>query len=146
MVTLENFDIRDINKILHGITFEFAHVDDRRLLEECNRESDSWQRFNIFKGEVVLADHYHEGKNETFYFVEGSGIILLAHVDKNGVVIGDVERVFVQPGTIMTIPPYMAHQFVMEEGAYFVCYSTAPFDPNNKDLHPCKLTFDAGEE
>jgi dTDP-4-dehydrorhamnose 3,5-epimerase-like enzyme len=141
--TVDFFQMSALDKLLIDVEFGFDPIkklgseDERRLITECNRATDSWQKFVIKKAELPLGNHYHERKTETFYFTGGKGIVYLAPVDKNGVIIGKVKRVNARPGVVLTIPEYIAHRFNMEAGATFINHSSAPFNPDDMDMLKC---------
>ena len=135
------FKDNELFNLINGIKFGFdpnkklGALDERRKIEECNRENDSWQRFEVYKANLPLANHFHRNKSETFYFTEGKGTIYLVPVTNDGRINGTVEKVEVKPGVRLFIPPYVAHRFNMEAGARFVNHSSTPFNPDNEDMY-----------
>ena len=147
MIKIEFFDFSALLQALEGVTFGFdpeknlGSEDDRRKITECNREYDSWQKFEIRMAELPLGNHYHERKTETFYFMNGEGTIYLA-MAKEGAVVGEITKVQVQPGMAITIPTNVAHRFNMNKGAKFICHSSAPFNPQDMDMIKCVIEIE----
>lgn len=67
---------------------------------------------NVFKGKTLL-NHYHNIKEETFYIMEGKGIIII-----NG------EKQTINKGDYIHIPPGTRHQITAFEDLIIVEVST----------------------
>ena len=69
--------------------------DARRAIHEftfLGPDAPTFQDFIIMDGSKPLGQHFHRLKEEIFYFLEGSGIIHTALVDKNGKITGPVKK------------------------------------------------------
>ena len=110
----------------------------RAICEFTFKESGgAFQDFLIRDGSKPLGQHFHRLKEEIFYFLEGSGIIHTALVDKNGKITGPVKKFEVSKGSVIRITPNQAHRFDLEPNTRFVAYSSKPFDPN--DMVACPI-------
>ena len=116
----------------------FAHEDDRRIIHEINFADSAVQEFTL-KKEAILGNHYHKEKSETFVVTKGKGIVVLCPLDTDGNKIGEPTQANIHENMVINIPKYMAHTFKLEEGTVMLCYSSAPYDNNNKDLIPFTL-------
>ena len=52
---------------------------------------------------------------------------------------GAVIRTVVSEETLIRIEPYIAHAFVLLPGSKMTCYSSEPFNEDDKDMFPHKL-------
>ncbi len=117
----------------------FGHTDTRRRIDEYNGSNFAFTHFDV-KSIAPLGEHYHAEKTETFVILKGGGIFLSCPVNEQGERIGEIEKTRIERNSVVSIPPFVAHTFVLEEGTEMICFSSARFDENNKDLLPCKLT------
>ncbi len=113
--------------------------DERRVITEFNGPDFSIQSFTVLGEEgvpVILGDHYHTKKKETFVWSSGCGVVFIVPVDPcSGAVVETKKRkVQVGEGSVLVIEPYELHIFAMCKGTKFICYSSAPFDPKNQDM------------
>ncbi len=116
-----------------------VHEDNRRSIQEFNGVDRSIQQFRI-KESIPLGNHFHKGKSETFLLVSGSGFLASCDVSpKDGKQTSEVEIQEIKEGEMVHIPAYTAHTFRFRPGSHLLCFSSTPFDENNKDLNPFTL-------
>ncbi len=112
---------------------------ERRVISEFNGTDFSIQSFTVLGEEgipVILGCHYHTMKRETFIWSSGCGEVFIVPVDpRSGAIVETQKRkVHVEEGSVLVIEPYELHIFAMAKGTQFICYSSAPFDPQNQDM------------
>lgn len=109
----------------------------RRTIFEvnCPIEGFSLQGFDV-KARLPLGKHFHEKKHETFKILAGGGIVFLYPVSYIGEQIdpAKIQRLQLTAGSVVHMPPMTAHTFYLEPGSRMVCFSTAAFDEENKDM------------
>ncbi len=117
----------------------YAHEDERRKIEECNADGFSVQMFTVKVSDIPLGLHAHGKKSEVFTILEGDGEVLTCPVSPTGKQTGEIERIAVSAGSVVRIPPFVAHTFYLAPGSRMHCFSSAPFDPAAQDMIPCKF-------
>lgn len=125
--------------------FILAHENSIRKIEECNTDDFSIQRFTIYD-KFPLGNHYHNRKHETFKIVRGGGKVTVVRGEKIETLdIGPVPNTRLRedktllPGSVVHIAPGDAHRFILEPGSVMLCFSSEPFDENNKDMLPYEV-------
>jgi oxalate decarboxylase/phosphoglucose isomerase-like protein (cupin superfamily) len=116
-------------------TITLAHQDDRRAVSEFNGQDMSIQVFEVFASDLPLGRHFHRRKRETFLIQEGSGEVLLCEADTDGNSVGQPKTVKLESGSVVVVDPMMAHTFYLAPGTKMVCFSSAPFNPDDMDLN-----------
>ena len=111
--------------------------DDRRDIRAITVGHEEMQDFTIKAASKPLGNHYHRRKHEIFYFLVGGGVVQLAQVNSEGKIAGPIDRISVEPGSVVRIPPFTAHRFDLQPLTRFVAYASAPFDQN--DMLSCLL-------
>jgi dTDP-4-dehydrorhamnose 3,5-epimerase-like enzyme len=116
--------------------------DNRRRIREFNGSDFSLQGFEIYAA-IPLGNHFHEKKEETFVLTSGKGKLLTQNilVDEDGArSVGDVREFILEAPMVIRVPRYVAHTFVLDPGSTMMCFSSAPFNPDDKDMQPFKLS------
>ena len=111
--------------------------DDRRTIhEEDNLDAQSsTQAFLVKAGGLPLGNHYHAKKTEIFFVIEGSVERLITASDGGT---GPTEEFsLLQAGTMIVMPPGVAHTFFLSPGSKMICYATERF--NQADMVAVKL-------
>lgn len=119
-------------------SIQLVHTDSRRAIFEFNGQSFSFQKFIISDGSKPVGNHFHKRKKETFFILEGGGIVALCPQND----LSKKEVFKVSAGTIIYIEQEIAHTFWLESGTVMVNFSSMPFDQNDQDLSPFILTLD----
>jgi len=104
--------------------------DERRTIHEEDNEEKrcSTQAFLVKTGNLPLGNHYHRTKTEVFFIISGRLDKLITSDDEGN---HRKEFVDVPPGTMIVMPPRVAHTFFLAEGSRMICYATERFDPND---------------
>ena len=114
--------------------------DARRTIYEINLPRCSVQGFDIKSNVGPLGNHFHQKKWEQFHILEGGGTLYTQTVDKDNNATGPLEQKQVMAnGECHIINAFTAHAFVLEPGTKMLCYSSEPFNPDDKDMHPFKV-------
>src|SRR3989338_9280110 len=115
-------------------TIAFVHEDNRRSIAEFDSPEGGFS-VHIFKikEKIPLGNHYHAEKDEVFVIV-GDGMVFFAEVNRDTFEVGYICGEVVTTGSVIKIPAYTAHTFVLKPGSKMLCYSTKPFD--KEDLRP----------
>ena len=116
-----------------------VHDDHRRAISEFNSPQGGFsvQSF-VVKERSPLGNHYHTQKEETFV-VYGTGELRTCDVGLTGEPTGPVMIYPITPGSVYHIKPCTAHTFLLDPDSSMFCFSSEPFDENNKDMWPHKL-------
>lgn len=124
-----------IASLPEGKVFSLREVDTdpRRAVLEHNGGDYSIQHFTIGKKRSALGNHYHKGKREIFTILMGGGYVVTQRVDEDGRPIGTIFKTSLKEGNVIVVDPFTTHTFVLEQGTEMICFSSAPFDPNNMD-------------
>lgn len=64
-----------------------------------------------FTADAVRANHFHKESTQYTYVIDGEIMMATQLVDKDGNATGDVEKVLLGPGDLVTHPPLHAHAF-----------------------------------
>lgn len=107
----------------------------REIHEENNAENQSSvQTFDVIGNAVPMGNHYHKKVTEVFFILSGRVERLIT----NDVAMSH-RREFsdLPPGTMILMPPGVAHAFFLKPGSTMICYATERFDP--EDMIPAKL-------
>ena len=113
--------------------------DQRRAIKELNSLDGgfSFQEFLIKSDTGPLGKHAHAHKTETFFIVDGAGIVLTAEVNESGQILEAPKSTNIGVGSVICVPQYIAHTFYLNPDTRMICYSSAPFDEKNPDFIPC---------
>ncbi len=114
--------------------------DERRTIKELNLADAAVTDF-VIKGSVKpVGQHFHRYKSETFLFSKGGGTIRTVPMDNDGKSIGLVTAFDfkVENGGkyVVHIPAMVAHRFDLLPGTEMSCFSSKPFNEQDKDLNP----------
>ena len=122
-------------------SLQLVHEDNRRAIYEVNGSDFSVQYFKINSEPVLkgLGNHYHRKKSEVFTILSGGGLVLLQDVNNDGQPVGEVRVQELNPRDVVTIPSFVVHTFHLRPDSEMHCYSTKPFDPNDKDMTQFEL-------
>ena len=134
---LKQKSIDDLEPIELGM-MQFGHGDERRIIYDCNLNECGIQHFYI-KSTEPLGNHYHKNKQEVFVIVQGEGIFAYLPLTQEGKPIGKQKIIPVKTGNVIKVAPFTAHAFRLNIGSTMWCFSSAPFDPKNMDMHCCQL-------
>ncbi|HEY9690759.1 MAG TPA: hypothetical protein V6D15_00970 [Oculatellaceae cyanobacterium] len=134
---LKQKSLDDLKPIELGL-MQFGHGDERRIIDDCNLNGCGIQHFYI-KSSEPLGNHYHKNKREVFVIVEGKGIFTYLPLNQEGKPIGKQKTIPVKTGNVIKVAPFTAHAFRLNIGSTMWCFSSAPFDSDNLDMHFCKL-------
>jgi len=115
-----------------------VHEDGRRAISELNLADSSIQSFVIKQADLPLGNHYHEKKAELFIITKGSGRVYLY---KLGKLEKHKDPLELKKGSVVVVPKYTAHTFILEPGSEMLCLSSAPFNEEDKDMIPYKIEF-----
>lgn len=108
-----------------------AHEDERRKIEEFNSDSFSVQMFDIKSSNMPLmplGKHAHSRKFEVFTILEGSGELLTCNIDPAENNQGVATRMSLERGSVVCLPPHVAHTFYLTSGSKMHCFSSRAFD------------------
>lgn len=95
-----------------NIHLEISHSDDRGAIRDIFVASPKDHCSIItFKPEAVRANHFHKESTQYTYVIDGELLMATCVVDENGTQTGEVDRVVIRPGDLVTHPPYHAHAF-----------------------------------
>ena len=108
-----------------------VHADTRRTISELNGSDFSVQLFKVYQSNLPLGKHAHRARMETFTILCGEGFVLICTVDGQGNKLGIPERHELTAGSVIHIPPHVAHTFYLSPGTEMHCYSSAAFDPSD---------------
>jgi len=64
-----------------------------------------------FTPDAVRANHFHKESTQYTYVIEGEIMMATRLVDENGEPAGEVEKVVLRAGDLVTHPPHHAHAF-----------------------------------
>ena len=64
-----------------------------------------------FTPDAVRANHFHKASTQYTYVIDGEIMMATRLVDQNGEPKGEVEKVVLRAGDLVTHPPYHAHAF-----------------------------------
>lgn len=134
---LKQKNIDNVEPIELGL-MQFGHGDERRIINDCNLNECGIQHFYI-KSIEPLGNHYHKNKQEVFVIVEGKGIFTYLPLNQQGKPIGTQKTISVTTGNVIKVAPFTAHAFRLKIGSTMWCFSSAPFEPENSDMHFFKL-------
>ncbi len=134
---LKQKSIDDLEPIELGM-MQFGHGDERRIIDDCNLNECGIQHFYI-KSTEPLGNHYHKNKQEVFVIVEGKGIFTYLPLNHEGKPLGKQKTISVKKGNVIKVDPFTAHAFRLNIGSTMWCFSSAPFDQDNLDMHFFKL-------
>ena len=114
----------------------FVHQDDRRTINEVNGTDYSVQYFKINSKPDPrgLGNHYHTRKKEIFIITSGGGKVLLQDVTKEGLGDGALEVRELTVGSIVNVPPFVAHTFHLAADSEMACWSSERFNEADKDM------------
>ena len=105
------------------------HEDARRAIYEFNsNDGFSIQYFHVYNCLDPLGKHAHAKKSETFTIITGGGHVIICPVDAKGNQLGEVECKEVKKGSIIHIPPYIAHTFYLLPETEMHAVSSMGFD------------------
>jgi|SRR3989344_6000505 len=107
--------------------------DARRTISEVNGPNFSVQHFKV-AARMPLGNHYHGKRVETFVVLAGGGRLVTRHVGLDGKGLEEPVEEAVSAGTVIRMPPYVSHTFILEPGSEMVCYSSIRFDPDDMDM------------
>ncbi len=108
-----------------------THEDDRRTITEWVNGKEEFRNAVVIetnpygKKALVLGNHYHAKKTETFLLLSGKITrLLLADTESDEkediMIIDPLARIFMPPG--------IAHQFTIIPGSVLLCVSSHPYD------------------
>jgi mannose-6-phosphate isomerase-like protein (cupin superfamily) len=103
---------------MHDVRREIHEEDDEQA--EC-----STQAFLIHDGELPLGKHFHRNKTEVFFILSGT-LKKLTITDEEGN--NPLQWEDLPAGTMIIMPPRVAHTFFFEPGSTMICYATERFD------------------
>jgi mannose-6-phosphate isomerase-like protein (cupin superfamily) len=110
-----------------------VNADSRRIIFEVNGPDYSVQLFEVLSDEP-LGGHVHTRKREIFTIIEGGGEYSWCEADADGVQLSVVVTTEVYPREVIEVRPGVAHQFRLQPGSILHCFSSAPFNPLDKDM------------
>ncbi len=117
--------------------FQPVHEDARRAIHEHEFPEEPLSlQHQVIKERLPLGNHFHAHKREVFVVLRGSGYVRYAAVDAAGDAEEPSQR-DVGPGSVVVVPPRVAHAFLLEPGSELICYSEVLFD--DSDLNPLQL-------
>ena len=64
-----------------------------------------------FTPDAVRANHFHKESTQYTYVIDGEILMGTQLVDQNGEPVGEIEKVVLGPGDLVTHPPLHAHAF-----------------------------------
>ena len=110
--------------------------DERRTIHEEDDEvtGTSTQAFLIKTGGLPLGNHYHTNKVEAFFVISGE-VERLITKDVEGEIKTESEHI--PAGSMIIIPPGLAHTFFLSPGSQMLCYASERFD--SRDMPTWKL-------
>jgi hypothetical protein len=114
------------------------HSDQRRTISEAVIEGADGQveritQLNINPGRNELGHHFHLNGPEEFHLAAGDNVLLLLQ-DTQGD--GPVTRQVLNAPARITIPPGVAHTFIVDGPAILISKNQGRFDPNDMHAHP----------
>lgn len=120
---------------------QVAHQDQRRTITEAVLPNGgAVQQFEVHS-QCVLGNHYHTRRTETFVVMQGVGILITQQLHPDGrPMTAAPQSTALAPGSVVHVPPYTAHAFILSSGAVMVCYSSHAYTPKDPDMHSYKLT------
>lgn len=117
--------------------FTLASTDDRRDIWELNSPELGFSiQYFVIKARIPLGKHAHTDKSEVFKVITGSGKLLTCPVSKDEKQAGKTAVELLHDGSVIYIPPHLAHTFYLEPGTTMICFSSSRFDPKNMDFTP----------
>jgi mannose-6-phosphate isomerase-like protein (cupin superfamily) len=115
---------------IHFGIVEDIHTDTRRTIAEWSSDTLSVQHYHLHEN-ANLGNHYHEHKTETFYIIEGGGILRYREiVDETS----PLQELILRKNMAVSIEPYTAHVFMLSAGTVMVCVSSKSFDTAHPDM------------
>ncbi len=91
---------------------EINHSDDRGSIRDIFVSSPKDHCSIItFTPDAVRANHFHKESTQYTYVIDGEILMATRLVDQNGEPAGEVEKVVLGAGDLVTHPPFHAHAF-----------------------------------
>jgi len=105
--------------------------DDRRSIHEEDDEAagTSTQAFLVKMNGLPLGNHFHTKKIEMFYILEGEVEHLITADPASSNTTND--RANIPAGSLIVMPPGVAHTFFLTPGSRMICYASERFDPDD---------------
>lgn len=120
-----------------------ASEDERRVIQEINFPESSYTVITVKSVIGKLGKHFHKRKEEKFFFLHGGGTVRVVPVTKKGKISGEVQVYNATVGSVITIPAYHSHDFLLDVGTIMFVYSSAPYtegkSKTKKDIWPCEI-------
>lgn len=117
--------------------FQPVHEDARRAIQEQEFPEEPLSlQHQVIKARLPLGNHFHAHKREVFVVLRGAGHVRYAAVDAEGNA-GEATEHDVGPGSVVVVPPRVAHAFLLEPGSELIYCSEVLFDED--DLNPLPL-------
>ena len=132
-----NSKMLDDYKRIIQIPFANPKMDDeRRTIHEEDNEANqsSTKAFLIKAGGLPLGNHFHLKKTEVFCILEGK-VELLVTNDQDQTYRREYRNI--SAGSMIIMPPGVAHTFFLAPDSKMICYGTGCFDPT--DMTALKL-------
>ncbi|CAM8365797.1 Cupin 1 [Candidatus Methylopumilus universalis] len=76
-----------------------------------------------FTPDAVRANHFHKKSTQYTYVIDGEILMGSCIVDQDGNLVGDIERVVLKPGDLVTHQPYHAHAFRANSAASILAFA-----------------------
>jgi len=84
------------------------------------------------KKDSIRANHYHPKQTQYIYLVSGSYESFSKDLNKEN---AEVEKVIIEPGSLVTTPPMIAHAWKVLEDSIMLNLTTGHRDSNKYDEH-----------
>lgn len=97
---------------------------------------------------IPLGNYYYKDRTEIFIVLKGSGKVILQYVDPEfldpnvdmeyinndqNVLNAEPEVFQVKVDSVVFVPPYMAHVFLLNPGSEMICFSTKAFNEGSRN-------------
>jgi quercetin dioxygenase-like cupin family protein len=103
---------------------EINHADDRGTIRDIFVSSPKDHCCIItFTPDAVRANHFHKVSTQYTYVIEGEILMSSCLVDQHGELTGEIEKVVLGPGDLVTHPPYHAHAFRAASSASILAFA-----------------------
>jgi D-lyxose ketol-isomerase len=95
--------------------------------EDNRRKLTSFPEAKILeiKEDCVVGGHYHKVKTEYFILSSGGAHLITNSFDEGH------NTIFMQPGELITIPPFTEHTFHIKKGSVLIGLCSHEFDPTD---------------
>src|SRR5512133_1574617 len=129
-----------MSDVIRG-NLQLVHEDSRRAIYEFDSPQEHFSIVRLIvpstaTDNVVVGNHYHREKIETFLVLKGSGVVMTRQIDEQtGLAIGLPILRRIREGFAIKMKMFVAHAFVLAPGSEMTFFTSEAFNADDLIAH-----------